>query len=269
MVELFCDDGYSEKLSDEVCIDYWYNKADVSNFTETHFSSKFFSATFFQLPTKDFWTGIVNETTVVEVNVSVKDFPMVDDMTKTMTLQLNVETAWTDRRLDVNFTHFPGNKFDIESEAYANLRSVISLDKVGMLWQPDLVIEKLVNFKILSVLEPLRGLLVDPYYRVTHNVLCTVTVSCSMDFDNFPLDTQLCDFAVNIFIIEAIKVIASTNIFLLACKRELCFRRNEVYIDVHEPVEQKRAWREIQADPAKIARTGRRLELHIRQLHVW
>jgi hypothetical protein len=75
---------------------------------------------------------------------------------------------------------------------------------VEKMWQPDLYIEDLIVFEILEVLEPLRDLYVTEIGDVWHKVTAKLTVSCSMDFDKFPMDTQSCPFKVSFFKINTV-----------------------------------------------------------------
>ena len=92
-----------------------------------------------------------------------------------------------------------------ESQNFVNLNP----EHVSKLWQPDLYIEKLVDFEVLSVLEPLRGLAVFAQGpTIEHVVTARVTIGCGMNFDNFPMDTQECDFVVLHSVTENVKYIS-------------------------------------------------------------
>jgi hypothetical protein len=70
---------------------------------------------------------------------------------------------------------------------------------VTKIWQPDLYIENMIDFKVQEVLEPLRQLYVGNDSSVWHEVSVDVTVGCSMDFEKFPMDTQTCPVIVSFY----------------------------------------------------------------------
>jgi hypothetical protein len=63
---------------------------------------------------------------------------------------------------------------------------------VEKLWQPDLYIKDLFEFRVMAVLEPLRELYIDNNGSMWHRVTVSVTVGCKMHFEKFPFDTQSC-----------------------------------------------------------------------------
>jgi hypothetical protein len=78
--------------------------------------------------------------------------------------------------------------------------SAIGGDNVNQIWQPDLYIEKLIDFHVLEVLGPLRSLLVFGDGTVWHKVAVKATVGCDMNFNIFPMDTQYCQLIVSIYL---------------------------------------------------------------------
>jgi hypothetical protein len=69
-------------------------------------------------------------------------------------------------------------------------------EEIRKLWQPDLYIEKLIDFTVMEVLQPLRVFLIYEGGVVWHKVTSQATVGCSMNFQYFPMDTQHCQFIV-------------------------------------------------------------------------
>jgi hypothetical protein len=69
-------------------------------------------------------------------------------------------------------------------------------NEMNTLWQPDLYIEKLIDFQVMEVLQPLRVFLIYEDGIVYHKVTSKATVGCAMNFQKFPMDTQHCQFIV-------------------------------------------------------------------------
>ncbi len=86
------------------------------------------------------------------------------------------------------------NEMMQEANNYANL----DFNRAHELWHPDLYIEKLINFEVLSVLEPLKAFKIYATGEVEYTVTARVTIGCGMIFTRFPMDTQNCDFVVRI-----------------------------------------------------------------------
>ena len=59
--------------------------------------------------------------------------------------------------------------------------------------------DNLIEFEIKSVVEPLKGILIDPESKtVMYWFFATVTLACKMEFGLFPMDDQHCKFRVQL-----------------------------------------------------------------------
>lgn len=116
------------------------------------------------------------------------DFPGIDDNAiLTMTLSLYIVLKWKEPRLVTNFT---------DAEMAENKRIPLSIRSVDFLWKPDLFISNLVEYKEHAVLDPMSGLAVFPGNLLEYWVTASVTVSCTMGFHIYPMDSQECPFYV-------------------------------------------------------------------------
>ena len=64
------------------------------------------------------------------------------------------------------------------------------------LWFPELEIYGLDTFGRQRVLKEMSGVRINKNKTITYELGVRITISCRMDFDNYPLDAQTCQFQV-------------------------------------------------------------------------
>ena len=117
------------------------------------------------------------------------DIPKIDDVEMQISLRMYLASSWRDPRIISNVTLADDDGASAE-------RIGMSLSLLDRVWKPDLFIYNLTNFREMRVLEPLSAF---SYYtdgRLLHYATSEIQVSCKMDFSDFPMDTQICIFAV-------------------------------------------------------------------------
>ena len=97
----------------------------------------------------------------------------------------------------------------------ANEVSVLNNKMISYIWKPDLWIKNLFDFKIHGLVEPTSGLLVMEkgkceYFNctnqemkkknviVSYNMEAHATIYCNFHFVNYPMDTQYCEFLMDV-----------------------------------------------------------------------
>ena len=64
------------------------------------------------------------------------------------------------------------------------------------IWYPELEIYGLDTFGRQRVLKEMSGVRLNKNKTITYELGVRITISCRMDFDNYPLDAQTCQFQV-------------------------------------------------------------------------
>ena len=64
------------------------------------------------------------------------------------------------------------------------------------IWYPELEIYGLDTFGRQRVLKEMSGVRINKNKIITYELGVRITISCRMDFDNYPLDAQTCQFQV-------------------------------------------------------------------------
>ena len=64
------------------------------------------------------------------------------------------------------------------------------------IWYPELEIYGLDTFGRQRVLKEMSGVRINKNKTITYELGVRITISCRMDFDNYPLDAQTCQFQV-------------------------------------------------------------------------
>jgi len=146
--------------------------------------------------------------TVVHTRIEINNIRDIDDKKMRITLEYYHDMRWIDNRIR---TKFPTLK---------NV-SVLNNNLIGVIWKPDLWIRNLYEHDIHSILEPTGGLTigkncgrtkedVPPYIvptcieeevkhgtYINYNLEALATIYCNFNFENYPMDTQKCDFSMN------------------------------------------------------------------------
>ena len=64
------------------------------------------------------------------------------------------------------------------------------------IWYPELEIYGLDTFGRQRVLKEMSGVRINKNKTITYELGVRITISCRMNFDNYPLDAQTCQFQV-------------------------------------------------------------------------
>ena len=136
--------------------------------------------------------------TIVNTRIEINNILEVSDKKMRMTLDFYQELLWIDNRIKINLEK--------------NEVSVLNNNLVDFIWQPDLWIKNLYDFKLHRMLQPTGGLFImgrDPSSckslncpnnvntLVAFNMEAQATIHCNFHFVNYPMDTQSCDFEMD------------------------------------------------------------------------
>ena len=123
---------------------------------------------------------------------NIKNIDKIDDKAQSVSLSMYFSVKWFDPRLVINETHKawsevklgPPNEVTISSKNLLNL------------WYPELEIYGIESFRAYKVLREMSGLRIKKDKTINYELKVEVTISCQMNFDNYPLDEQDCLFQV-------------------------------------------------------------------------
>jgi hypothetical protein len=144
--------------------------------------------------------------TVVHSRIEINNIRDIDDKKMRISLEYYHDMRWIDNRIK---TKFP---------SLTNV-SVLNNNLISIIWKPDLWIKNLYEHDIHSVLEPTGGLTIGkncgrPKEKfqpiptcieeevkhgtsINYNLEALATIYCNFNFENYPMDTQLCDFSMD------------------------------------------------------------------------
>ena len=120
----------------------------------------------------------------------VNEIARVDDKRQLITFLMYFRTQWYDPRLIIN----------LSSTEWKNrqgiLKKGIMIPPSSPLWIPDLEIYGLKSFGTKRVFRDMGYLKMQPNKQLVISYYSDISITCQMNFTNFPLDEQSCDFLV-------------------------------------------------------------------------
>ena len=127
--------------------------------------------------------------TTVSLGVKIIDIPKIDDNDFIVTLDVYFSILWTEPRLVINEEKF---------QKILGARYKIPVEKsfLNELWLPDVEILNLKNLETKDVFTKLENQWLTAKFEIGHEVAGRISFICSMAFENFPLDIQVCLFQV-------------------------------------------------------------------------
>jgi len=146
--------------------------------------------------------------TTVNTRIEINNILEVNDKKMRITLDFYQELLWVDDRIK---TLFP-----LE---HPNKMSVLNNNLIDHIWKPDLWIQNLFEYKLHGILVPTGGLVIkaqepsslcesavectnyttkEPTTLVTYNMEAQTTIHCNFYFVNYPMDTQICEFVMDV-----------------------------------------------------------------------
>ena len=160
---------------------------------------------------------VPTQPTQVKSRIEIYNIREVNDKNMRIVLEIYQESLWVDNRIMTSLA--------------PNEVTVLNNNLIKLLWKPDLWIKNLFRFKLHAILEPTGGLVimnkefcnnedftlravrekdsgktncsdevenrVKPNTLVMYNMEAQVELHCNFLFENFPMDTQYCEFTMN------------------------------------------------------------------------
>ena len=126
------------------------------------------------------------------LNYKVFDLREVNDKEQTISMDLNVKMKWYEPRIEINFT---------QAKAIMQITNIDNEDHITMplkyfkkFWIPDSEIYHIKKFETISILTPTASFRVNKEKRLRYVARANVVLSCKMDFERYPFDSQKCEF---------------------------------------------------------------------------
>lgn len=124
----------------------------------------------------------------------------VNDKAGSIQVESSIELSWHDSRIFVNSSHFEG---------YWNHEKVIRSDQISEIWNPDITIHRMLEFRRISLMNPTNGylkLFLDDFRKDEWNVYYRfdgqVSIYCDFTFERYPMDKQQCNFRLGSYSYE-------------------------------------------------------------------
>ena len=122
----------------------------------------------------------------------IKNIDKIDDKAQSVSISMYFSVRWFEPRLVINETH----KAWSEVKLGPPNEVTISSQNLKHLWYPELEIYGIESFRAYTVLREMSGLRIKKDQTINYELKVEVTISCQMNFDNYPLDEQMCLFQV-------------------------------------------------------------------------
>ena len=127
-----------------------------------------------------------------EFRFQIFDIQEVNDSKQTVSISMYFIVKWLEPRLVINETARDWN--DIK---YGLADTVdISPEILGMFWNPDLEIYGMELFESKSILKEMSALKILKNWHIEYMARVDIKISCQMDFEDYPWDTQECPFRI-------------------------------------------------------------------------
>merc|ERR1711953_214184 len=119
----------------------------------------------------------------IGIRFDLEEISKVDDWGSSITFSMYFNVEWNEPRLILGPQFGSKNELKPVSSGY--------LDKV---WLPNIFVYNLKSYKVTEVFGKLAGVWVNSDKDILHSQAASATILCPMDFQNFPLDSQTCEF---------------------------------------------------------------------------
>merc|ERR1712106_694742 len=122
----------------------------------------------------------------------IEEISNINDKSQTMSISMYFAVSWLEPRLQINesapeWTEDRTGPLNQVNESPESLKYI---------WYPELEIYGLDTFGRQRVLKEMSGVRIIKNKTITYELGVRITISCRMNFDNYPLDAQTCQFQV-------------------------------------------------------------------------
>ena len=116
----------------------------------------------------------------------------VNDKMQTVSIVMYFRIKWMEPRLVIEKNNSEWNETTWKDGSLSYSSRILK-----QIWYPDLEIEGIKEFKSQTITKHMSNVQVYPTNHIRYGVRVEITISCHMDFDKYPMDSQQCPFQVN------------------------------------------------------------------------
>ena len=116
----------------------------------------------------------------------------VNDKMQTVSIVMYFRIKWLEPRLTIEKNHSEWNETTWVDGSLSYSSAILE-----QIWYPDLEIEGIKEFKSQTITKHMSNVQVYPTKHIRYGVRVEITISCHMNFDKYPMDSQQCPFQVN------------------------------------------------------------------------
>jgi len=116
--------------------------------------------------------------TIVKVNLYFRSFEKIDDVKMEYSVQITFRQQWNDNRLA--FNNMDGRI------------QYLTMTDASRVWMPDTFFRNEKEGQFHRIIQPNLYIRVYPYGDILYSIRVSLTLSCPMTLELFPLDTQIC-----------------------------------------------------------------------------
>jgi len=122
----------------------------------------------------------------------IEEISNINDKAQTMSISMYFAVSWMEPRLQINESATEW------SEAITGPKNQVneSPESLKYIWYPELEIYGLDTFGRQRVLKEMSGVRIIKNKTITYELGVRITISCRMNFDDYPLDAHTCQFQV-------------------------------------------------------------------------
>jgi len=122
----------------------------------------------------------------------IEEISKINDKSQTMSISMYFAVSWREPRLQIN-----ESATEWTEDRTGPLNQVNESPEIRKnIWYPELEIYGLDTFGHQRVLKEMSGVRIIKNKTITYELGVRITISCRMNFDNYPLDAQTCQFQV-------------------------------------------------------------------------
>jgi hypothetical protein len=115
----------------------------------------------------------------------------INDRTQTIRIVMYFRIKWMEPRIKIEKNHSDWSKTAWKDGGISYPSEILR-----HVWYPDLELERIEGIKSHSFLKEMSNVLIYNTNHIKYGSRTEITISCQMDFDQYPLDSQKCPFQV-------------------------------------------------------------------------
>ena len=121
----------------------------------------------------------------------IREVQEIDDLKQTIKIDMYFIITWNEPRVIINDTMTEWEASDLN---FTRKMVPVSVKHLNKLWRPDIEVHGMTEYFSGKILSPMASLKLSRKGSLRYGTHVILTISCNMDFKNYPLDSQECVF---------------------------------------------------------------------------